>query len=397
MSRQATIKRAGEFPGEVEVAVIGAGMLGLTTAWHLARAGLQVIVLDRGSPWREGSGVNAGTLALQNKPAHLLRFYRLGLRAWDELVEELGEDLGRVARGGLRVAESDVEVEHLRRSLVEQAKLGLATEWLDGSALRERAPWLAPSIVAATYCSQDGFASPLLAGRELLRGLARMDVEVRSHTAVLGQSQERTGFLLHTTAGTVTARQVVIAAGPWTDQVATWFGVTLPIHSSVNMLAVTERMPLFSGGLVITHIAGGLTFKQYDNGTCILGGGAKGHGDPASGRKDIDHARLIAHLQFHCATIPLLRQARVVRTWAGLMATPSDELPVLGPVSGCDGLFVGLGTGAGFTLGPLMGQLLARAVLSRQQPDAAVEFAPARLTVRDTALANEVSEARAHS
>ena len=158
-------------PRQAEVVVVGAGIMGLATAIFLSRAGREVVVLDRGEPWREASGVNAGSLAVQNKRLPLVPYTLASLALWRQGRELFGGDLGFVPSGGLRVATSDEEAARLAASAAEQRDAGVATEWLEGRALRARAPWLGASVVAATACEADSFAIPLMAGPVLLDAL----------------------------------------------------------------------------------------------------------------------------------------------------------------------------------------------------------------------------------
>ena len=108
-------------PGQVDIVILGAGIAGLTAALRLAKAGSPVLVLDQSRPWQEGSAVNAGTLALQNKRLDLLAFFKEAVEEWARLKAELGADIGHVRAGGVRVASSPADVEALRRSAAEQA------------------------------------------------------------------------------------------------------------------------------------------------------------------------------------------------------------------------------------------------------------------------------------
>jgi sarcosine oxidase subunit beta len=367
-------------PKHAEIAIVGAGVSGLTAALRLAQAGREVLVLDQSAPWRSGSGVNAGTLALQNKEPALLTFFRSGLEEWQRLSRELDDDIGYVRAGGLRVASTQADIEALRQSALEQARLGVETQWLEGSALRARAPWLAETVACATFCRTDGFANPLLAGRALINAVTKAGGRVVSHVKVQAQEEAQRGYRLTTSSGPVECDQVVIAAGPWSDLVARLFGVKLPIEGRINMVSVTERLAQFMDNLVVTHVRGRFTLKQFPNGSCLLGGGFPGRGDKESGRKELDHEQLRENLRFQCEVVPPLRGALLLRSWAGFEASTPDRLPVIGAFPDRPGLFAAVSSSAGFTMGPVVGRLAAEAVLAGETPAAAAWFTPGRLT-----------------
>ncbi len=364
-------------PASVETVVVGAGIAGLTTALHLARAGREVLVIDKSEPWREGSAVNAGTCALQNKAPDLLLAYREGIAAWRELVSELEDDIGFVNKGGLRVAQSTEDVAALRTASAAQVALGAPIEWLEGNALRDRAPWLAPSVIAATFCSEDSFASPLLTGQALIRAIRAAGGAVVV-AGLAGQRETGNGFELATSAGAIACRNVVIATGAWTDRAAALFGIRIPVTLNINMLSVTERVAQFMDNLVVTHIAGRFTLKQFPNGSCILGGGFQGRGDKDTGRKEIDLDQLQANFRFQCSVVPQLRASTLLRSWTGFTAIAADGKPTLGPMPGRTGLFFAFSTNAGFTIGPYVGRLISDAVRGKPMPESTHDFTPGR-------------------
>jgi sarcosine oxidase, subunit beta len=364
-------------PRDAETVVVGAGIVGLTTALHLARAGREVVVIDKSEPWREGSAVNAGTCALQNKVTDLLPAYRLGLAEWRSLAAELEDDLGFTNKGGLRVAQSAEDVGTLRIGAAEQAAQGVQLEWLEGNALRDRAPWLAPTVVAATFCAEDSFASPLLTGQALIRAIRAAGGTVVV-APLTGRREIKGGYDLITDDGTIGCRNVVIAAGAWSDRVAALFGIHLPVSLMVNTLSVTERTGQFMDNLVVTHIAGRFTLKQFPNGSCILGGGFQGRGDKDTGRKELDLDQLQANVRFQCAVVPQLRDLNLLRSWVGFTAIAADGKPTIGPMPGQPGLFFAFTTNAGFSIGPYAGRLVADAVMGREVPALARDWTPGR-------------------
>lgn len=376
-----------------DVVVIGAGLVGMLAALDLAEAGRGVLVLEKSAFWREGSAVNAGTLALQNKPTALLAAYAEALALWDALADRLEAPLGRVVRGGLRLAETDAESELLAAAIDEQRRAGIEVELVQGNRLRAIAPWLGRSVQAAGYCLRDGFANPLLTGEALLRAARRRGIEVLDQCALLGASRQGGAWRLTGTLGVFDCADVLVAAGPWAGAVAAMFGARLDAGLHVNMLSVTPRLAPFMHGLVLTHIGGRLTLKQLPNGTCLLGGGFQGRGDLCTGRKELDLAQLSANLQLHCRVAPRLGHVGLLRSWTGFTAAPPAGSPVIGPLPGAPGVTIAITTGAGFTLGPLVARLASRAVLRGAHQASATPCDPAQ-KVDPTGAAGQVPRAR---
>ena len=374
MSRSA--ESASALPADIDVAIVGAGVQGLSTALFLSRAGRDVVVFERGDPWREASGVNAGSLAIQNKLPPLVPFAREAVRLWATFQRELG-DVGFVPCGGLRAAESDDDVARLRQSADQQSALGVTLEWLEGRALRERAPWIGPSVVAATFCAEDSFGIPLPAGRTLLQAVEKAGGRLRPHTPIVGIAADGDRLRLATPRGAVRCRTLVIAAGVWSGEVAKFLGLALPVSLDTNMLTITEPTGLVMDRIV-THVRGMLTLKQYPNGTCMIGGGWQGVGDIVTSRKDLDYESLLHNFRVAAAIVPGLAPLNLVRSWAGLEGSTPDLLPLVGRVPGHDQVFMTACARGGWTLGPILGRLLAELIEHGETSMPIDTFAPAR-------------------
>lgn len=365
-------------PARTDVVVVGAGVQGVSTALFLARAGRDVAVLERGDPWREASGVNAGSLAIQNKLLRLVPYAREAVRMWANFQTELGE-VGFVPSGGLRVAESDEEVVLLRQSSDQQRELGVEIEWLEGAALRRVAPWIGSSVLAATFCAEDSFGSPLPAGRTVLEAARKSGASLWPSTEVTAIRRRTGGFDIETTRGTVACETLVVAAGVWSGQIAQLLGVALPVGLDTNMLTITEPSGVVMDRIV-THIRGVLTLKQYPNGTCCVGGGWQGHGDIATRRKDLDYESLLHNMRVATAVVPGLADLQIVRCWAGLEGSTPDLLPLVGPLPGLPNAFLTACARGGFTLGPLLGRLLSELIVHGGPSMDIAAFDPGRFT-----------------
>ena len=370
----------GAVIADVPVCVIGAGVMGLFAAWRIAESGQPVLVLDRGVPGQEASAANAGTLALQNKPPAALPVVLEAIRLWRRLSEDLGFDVQYERRGGFRVAHTAADVEKLERDVVAQRALGLTVEMLYQPQLAHAAPYLHPSILAASYCDDDGMANPLATTRALIRTCVQRGVTIRAHCGVLAITvRGNHEFVLQTTHGVVRAAQVVSAAGAWSADVAQLAGASLPLTCDVLMVATTVMTPAIFPH-IISHVRGNLTVKQSAvTGKMLIGGAWPGEGDRHTGEKHVRRESLIGNLRWAVENIPALRRTRLQRAWVGFEGRSPDRQLVAGPLDHLPGFFVVGCASGGFTVAPMAGLLAARHV-SGATPDAvAVACAPSRL------------------
>jgi glycine/D-amino acid oxidase-like deaminating enzyme len=345
------------------VAIIGGGIAGVSLADHLARAGVDVVLLERGELNREASGTNAGSMHLQiaihqfikglDDPGEAERLQeetRLATEAaglWRAYDAELGLDFH--VTGGLMVAETEEQLQLLRDKQPLEAAAGLETHVLEGPELRGFAPYLSERVIGATYCPAEGHVNPLIAVERLAR---RSGAEIVTRADVL---KIEPGFKVHTTAGVFEAERVVNAAGAW----ATRFQ-TLPMRALGLHVNVTEpRARLLEP--MIQHIGRRLTLKQAYNGTFIIGGGWPSREAP--GRWATTWASTAGNAAVAVDVVPALRDVRLLRTWSGVIAWTDDVSPLLGE-SEIPGLYTIVVGSSGYTLSPLFARMLADLIVS---------------------------------
>jgi sarcosine oxidase subunit beta len=369
---------------EFDCAVVGAGVMGASVALPLARAGMRVVVFDRGPICREASGVNAGTLTMQMTRAALIPYALKAWELWMDAPRWLGLGVGTERRDGLSVAFTEAEVAILEARAAARRAAGAPIVLIDGAEARRIEPGLTDRALRAGHCPVDGFASAYLTGRAFRLALAASGATLREATPVLGAERSGGMFRLRLDGGgTVMARRLVLAGGVWLEEMAGWFGIALPIKVLVNQLAVTERMPPVMRS-VLGIASGLLSLKQYPNGTVLIGGGWQGRGGRHDGRGDgfVPEA-LLGNIRLAVFVMPALRRARIVRAWLGLEAETEDALPLLGPLPGVADAWIIGSVHSGYTSGPFMGQLLADAILGRAP--ALPLFPPERLLARKDA------------
>ena len=351
--------------GPFDAAVVGGGILGCTTALHLARGGMRVVLLDKGPLCRQASGVNAGTLSLQYVTPAAIPYARKGRELWLDAQSWLGMDMGAKAKGCLTLAFTEEEAHLLAERTALRRDAGSPIEMVGVNRARQLEPELTARVKAAAHCTEDGLANASLTGRAYRVALPRAGADVREDSAVEAVARDSDGFSLSTGLGEVAARRVVLAAGAWSARLAATMGVRLDLGLNVNQVNVTERLPpLIRNTLGVVWQR--LTLKQAPNGSVLIGGGWQGVAD-----LDSDDSRIIPHnainnVRLARHAVPALKGARIVRTWLGLQDRPPDHQPLAGPLPGVPGAFIISCAASGFTMGPYLGRLMADSLLGRE-------------------------------
>lgn len=363
-----------------DAVVVGGGVMGCSTALHLARGGMRVALVDRGPLCREASGVNAGTLTLHMTRAALIPYAIRAWRMWMDAPQWLGMGVDATHVPGLTLAFTEAECEMVEMRARARREYGAPIEVIPPQRARDIEPGLHPSLLKAGYCEMDGFASAYLTGRAFRHALVLAGVTVLENTPVCAIDSGDGGHVLRIRGPhgvpALRTRRAVLAGGVWLENMLAWLGLDIPIKVLVNQLVVTERIrPVI--GTVLSVANGLLSLKQFANGTVLIGGGWQGEGDRERGGVEARPQNLVGNMRLAAHAVPALAQARIVRVWLGLEAETADAMPIIGPVPGVRDAWVIGSAHSGYTSGPFMGRILAQQMLG-QEPDLPL-FDPARL------------------
>jgi glycine/D-amino acid oxidase-like deaminating enzyme/bacterioferritin-associated ferredoxin len=380
-------KTAAAAPGsnavdECDVAIVGAGVIGVATSLYLARRGLNVLLLEAGTANGEASGGNAGSLHLQLLPfdfradetqspaATTLPLQSLGIRLWQELEEQLDADFELIISGGLMLADNEPDLEFLRRKAALEKRVGVTTELLSAAETRRLLPGVAPHIVGSAYCAGEGKINPLLATPQLLAAALHAGAMLRERTVVTNIDATGSGYRLQTSRGTVNCRRVVNAAGGWADRIAGMLGVSLPVRPAPQQMLVTQavaaRLPF------LLSVAGRhLSMKQAANGNLIIGGGWPASFDEQRERSHTRRDSIAGNLWVAQRVYPVVRQLDLIRSW-GAVGVMIDGAPIVGELPDFPGFYNVVGAN-GYTMAPALGMLIAELITSG---DASVDLAP---------------------
>lgn len=356
-----------------DVVVIGGGLHGCSAALHLARAGLEVRVVEKDHVGRHASGVNAGGVRRLGRHLAEIPLSLAAMRMWHAIESLVDDRCGFENTGQVKVAEDEADLATLRARVAELNALGYTHEELIGrDELRELLPALTPSAVGGIVSRADGAALPFRTSLAFQRKAEALGVAFHEGVRVDSLRREGGTWTLATSDGAFAAPHVVNAAGAWAGRIAESVGEPVPMVAVGLMLAITAPVAPFVKP-VVGATSRPLSFKQYANGTVMIGGGQRGLADLDTNRTVLDYAKLAFNARTALALFPCMRGADIVRAWAGIEGMMDDGIPVLGPSATSEGLWHSFGYSAhGFQLSPVTGRIVADLV-TRGSTDLPIE------------------------
>ncbi len=350
-----------------DVLIIGGGLMGSSIALQLAMRGCRCIVIDKASPGRHASGVNAGGLRVLNRDPAEIPLAIEASKMWHSIEALVDSDCDARFPGQLRVAEnkSDMALLEQRASLTQS--LGYQhEEILTKKQLYQLVPSLSPHCVGGLVCRGDGYARPYHALTAFRRKAEAMGVKYHLSTELHNMQQQGDGWTVRTSQGTFNSDVIVNCAGAWSGQVAEMLREPVPLTPKALMLMVTERLPHFVDP-VMGAASRKLSFKQMQNGTLIIGGALVAKLDFAEEKTEIDWGQLAESANTVLHFFPQLKDVRIVRAWAGIEAYMPDNIPVIGASKTVKNAYHAFGFSAhGFQLSPVIGCIMSQLILDGQ-------------------------------
>ncbi len=351
--------------------VIGGGIIGCACAYYLSRAGLGVHLVEKGALASGSSKACQSHVVLWEQPEINLRLGRASRALYEQLSQELPFDIEYCQTGSLAVVEKPDDWPAFERSVRSLQAFGLNCSLLGAEDIARLEPNLAPDLAGGASFPEDGQVNPIYATLAMAQAARRNGVKVCPFVEVTGIEQSPSGRVaaVNTTAGRISTRAVVNAAGAWSAEIGRMVGVDIPIKPRRGHIAVTEPVPLnlmqckiiLAAGYMQTLKAGGVAIaaniQQVRNGNIILGSSREFIGFDRSVSPDVIQSMVARNLRF----MPALRGVHAIRAYAGLRPYSPDLVPIIGPVDGVDGFYVASGhEGAGITMGPITGKLICQ-------------------------------------
>jgi sarcosine oxidase, subunit beta len=350
-----------------EVAVVGAGVIGCSVAFHLARTGrTDVVLLEKedlpgsGSTSKANGGIRAQFTTEINVAMSLA-----SMEILDSLAGEIGEPPLYRKAGYLFVTGDPARLAAMGAAAAFQRARGVAVDVLDAAGVRARAPYVAGPVVGGTFGSRDGFIDPGGLTNFFLREATRAGVRARYGAEVRAIERDASGeFLLRTAAGDVRAAVVVDAAGPYAARVAALVGVDLPVAPVRRHLLISGPCPSLPPLIPMTIDAdSGVLIRREGNRVLVA---YSNPDEPAGFNTAFDPDFPLRVAEPLEARFPAVAEAGldIRRSWAGLYEVTPDHHAVLGPADGVPGFLVAGGfSGHGVMHAPAAGRAVAEMIV----------------------------------
>jgi len=414
-------------PASADIVVIGGGIVGVSTAWFLARQGVNVVLCEKGYIAGEQSGRNWGWVRQQGRDLRELPMMIDSIRIFRNLERDIGESVGFAEGGCLFTARSDKDLESFHAWVASAKDYGLDTRVIDAPELKQVVPGASPAWRGALYTPSDGRAEPHKAAPAIARAASRAGATILTACAVRGiESAAGRVSGVVTEHGTIGTRVVLCAAGAWTSMFCRSLDISVPqlrVRGTVARTAPAEGVlgcNLFDAKL-------GIRLRE-DGGYTVAHGSILDHGITPStfryafkfipalmqeikvlrlrfGRDFIDEWALPKHWPLDRpspfedkrvldpapsprvlrgirrnldAVFPQLATVPIVESWAGMVETSPDVVPMIGQVGDIEGFHIATGfSGHGFGIGPGAGRAVAAMLTGA---DVGIDLSPFRLS-----------------
>ena len=338
-----------------EVAIIGGGVSGLSSAYFLANAGVNVVVLEKGLIGGEASARNGGSMSPRADEPFAIPMATRARETWKTLDHELGYPTEFIHEGRLQVAMWEEEMDLVRAMAMNAPNFGVEAHAVDPEEMRSLVPELTDKALGGMYFPNAGHSNPQRAVQAYAWACQDRGGRIYQDTAVLGIDVVGGRVKgVQTNRGSVSADVVVSAAGPQSGRVGDMVGLHVPVAPGrVEIIATVPLEPRFT-----TYIAGnGLYGRQTLRGNLVFGGGPHEWVDVEVNKEPPKpNTPLVRNISRRLAELfPSLEDTRVLRSWAGVVEQTPDSIPIIDKVSDPEGFVVVCVSGNGFGLSPATG------------------------------------------
>ncbi len=351
-----------------EVAIIGGGIMGVSTAYYLAKRGVSdVVILEKDLLAQASTGLSVGGIRQQfSNPANI-RLSQGSVRVYERFEEEFGADIKFRQVGYIFLAQKQETWNDFLAGVETQRQHNVPVEVLSPEDIKQRWPYLnADDLKGGTFGPKDGYADPYLAAMGFADAARNLGVRIEEKTEVTGISIAGGRVQgVETAKGSISAPVVVNVAGPWGGEVAKIAGLDLPAKPYRRQVFITksfDAIPMPVPMIIDQDVT--FYFRGEEPGIIM---GMSDPDEPSSFNLNVDRNFLERVIEAAVHRAPVLEKAEILRGWGGLYTITPDDNPIIGEAPGVMGLFSAIGfSGHGFQQAPAVGRILSQLILDGQ-------------------------------
>jgi sarcosine oxidase subunit beta len=368
-----------------DVIVIGAGVIGSSVAYHLAKKGLEVALIEKGGVASgTSSRCDAVALICDKKPGIDTEIGFASIQLFKQLAKEFSVDFEFASRGSLYVCETEKELEIARDYVTQQSKDGYDMRMVDRHELQQIEPYLADDLAGGIWTEVDSSMNPYKLCYAFVEEGKKLGLKVYDYHSVQDITLDIQGRVesVVTDQGTFKTKRVVNCAGVWSPKLAEMVGVHIPIKPRKGMVLISERTPLKVAGqkvhefgymlskfedisfkrdvseLVEKHNVA-FTIEPTDANNFLVGGHREFRGFDISSEVEVMRAIAERAIRF----LPVLKDLNCIRAYAGVRPWVEDHLPIVSEVEEVPGFFIASGhEGDGISMSPITGRMVAQLI-----------------------------------
>ncbi|EOP69371.1 MULTISPECIES: NAD(P)/FAD-dependent oxidoreductase [Bacillus] len=359
-----------------DVLIIGGGIIGCSIAYYTSKYGRDVTIIEKGEfVSGTSSRCDGNILAIDKDPGFDSQMSLVSQKLVTELSEELEHSFEYRAPGSILVCESDEEMEAAQQWVNRQKEAGLPFRMLDRQDIKEESPFFADDLLGGLECATDSTVNPYLLAFSLLAESKKFGTKTFNHTEVKEMKRDIDGsFIVETTNGTFTAKQVVNAAGVWAPKIGQMLDVNIPIEPRKGHIIVASRQQhvgcrkVMEFGYLISKFGGkrkvdaltekygvALVFEPTESQNFLIGSSREFVGFHTRINNEVIKCIANRAIRFY----PKMADMMVIRSYAGLRPWTEDHLPIISGVEHIPNYFIAAGhEGDGISLAAVTGKVI---------------------------------------
>lgn len=360
----------------INVVIIGGGINGVSTAFHLAKHGSNVTLLEKSFIAGGPTGRSSAIIRQHYSNEITARMALSSMRVWQNFDDVIGGDSGYTKTGFL-MSVRPKDVDNLKASIDLQQSLGTDTKFVTPQEMKDIEPHLSTDgMGGGAYEPDGGYCDPAMAATSFAEAAKRLGAKIRTGV-VATQIKIEKGCVVgvETSAGFIPADALVIAAGPWSPILLNRLGVEIPMITARIKIGLFQRPKEFNSHLVVADFISKIYARPETGGIMLVGSISPDEAedqvtDPDNFNQKADLDIMAEFAESATQRFPAMAQAHLASNYASLYDITPDWHPILDAIPGNDGLYLCAGSsGHGFKLAPATGEMMANLVLNGKAPE----------------------------